>query len=269
MNRAARKQPQSRHPQRGGLRRWALLGAFTGLSAALIAFAPARWLAGALAHFSGQRVLLSQARGTVWNGSAQLELSGGRGSRDAAALPGLLRWQIRPAWLGLRVNLLPDCCASAPASIRLKAGWQTLRLQIDDHRSHWPTSLLRGLGAPWNTLQLDGALSLSLQNYSLQWVQGRALMQGTVEAALRNASSSLTTLRPMGSYRLIMRGADAVTLSLHTDAGPLLLSGQGQWSGQRLRFNGEASAAPEHLPALSNLLSLLGRRDGPRAILSF
>ncbi|RMX03079.1 type II secretion system protein N [Corticibacter populi] len=252
-----------------GLRRWAVLGALLGMLLALLLFAPARWLAAAVAAASGQQVLLQDARGTVWNGTAQLVLSGGTGSRDQMVLPGHLDWRIRPAWLGADVHLLPDCCASAPLAARLRLGWQRVAVTVEDHASQWPASLLQGLGAPWNTLQLDGTLTLQLRQFGWQSVQGRDLLRGTAELSLRNASSSLTTIRPMGSYRLIMRGAETVELTLSTDAGPLQLSGSGQWQGGRLRFAGEASAAPEHLPALSNLLSLLGRRDGPRAILNF
>jgi general secretion pathway protein N len=39
--------------------------------------------------------------------------------------------------------------------------------------------------------------------------------------------------------------------------------------GQRLHFQGEASASPERETALSNLLNILGRRQGPRSIISF
>jgi general secretion pathway protein N len=37
--------------------------------------------------------------------------------------------------------------------------------------------------------------------------------------------------------------------------------------GAKLRFEGLASAAPERLDALSNLLNIIGRRDGARAII--
>ena len=37
--------------------------------------------------------------------------------------------------------------------------------------------------------------------------------------------------------------------------------GEGQWQ-QRLRFTGEAMAEPGHEEALSNLLNLLGQRNG-------
>ena len=76
----------------------------------------------------------------------------------------------------------------------------------------------------------------------------------------------------MGSYRLWLQGTDSGTatpqLALSTLQGPLRLSGQGQWVGQRLRFVGEAEAETGHEEALSNLLNIIGRRDGARSLLS-
>lgn len=219
--------------------RWALLGAIVGLLIATLWFAPARWLVSGIAWASQGQVQLMSAQGSVWTGSAMVSLTGGRNSRDQMALPGRMQWRIRPAWLGVNVDILPDCCASTPAKVQLRVGWQRLDVAVSQHQSQWPASLLQGLGAPWNTLQLDGQLSLKFDNYRLQWVQGRTMMQGTIEAALRNTSSRLTTIRPMGSYRLIMQGGDKVELTLKTEQGPLMLTGQGQWQGQHLRFNGD------------------------------
>ena len=58
-----------------------------------------------------------------------------------------------------------------------------------------------------------------------------------------------------------------VFLVLATLSGSLQLSGQGQWVGSTFRFVGEASAAPESLAALSNLLNIIGRREGARSII--
>ncbi|MDH5857433.1 type II secretion system protein N [Lampropedia aestuarii] len=262
---ATQRRQRTPQPRMG---RWAVLGAVIGLLVATLWFAPARWLVSGIAWASQGQVQLLSAQGSVWSGSALVSLTGGRNSRDQMALPGRMQWRIRPAWLGANVDILPDCCASQPAQVQLRLGWQRVDVAVNQHQSQWPASLLQGLGAPWNTLQLDGQLSLKFDHYRLQWVQGRTTMQGSIEAALRNTSSRLTTIRPMGSYRLIMQGGDRVELELKTEQGPLLLTGQGQWQGQHLRFHGEATAAPEHLPALSNLLSLLGRRQGDRAILS-
>jgi general secretion pathway protein N len=35
------------------------------------------------------------------------------------------------------------------------------KIQVSDSQTQWPAALLAGLGTPWNTLQLDGALLLS------------------------------------------------------------------------------------------------------------
>ena len=75
---------------RGAGVRWAAAGIVLGVLLALVAFAPAAWLAGSVASATGQRVLLADARGTVWNGSAVAVLTGGEGSRDASSLPGRL-----------------------------------------------------------------------------------------------------------------------------------------------------------------------------------
>ena len=72
----------------------------------------------------------------------------------------------------------------------------------------------------------------------------------------------------MGSYRIALQGGPSPSLELRTLEGSLQLSGQGQWVGRRLRFNGVASAAPDRVEALSNLLNILGRRDGARSIIS-
>ena len=88
----------------------------------MLAFAPAHWLAQGVASASQGQVLLLQPRGTVWNGSAQLVLTGGSASQDRAALPGRLDWQLRPAWSGLRAQLHAGCCTPAPLRLQASAG---------------------------------------------------------------------------------------------------------------------------------------------------
>ena len=97
-------------PSRATSHRWAWGGALVGTLVAVTLWAPASWLARAVEHFSHAQVRLDQARGTVWNGSAQLALSGGSGSSDTVALPGLLNWKIRPIWGAMRVDLQASCC---------------------------------------------------------------------------------------------------------------------------------------------------------------
>src|SRR5437764_849702 len=90
---------------------WAAAGAALGIAWALIAFAPARWVAGAVEQASRGQVLLLEPRGTVWAGTARLVLTGGQGSTDAAALPGRIGWQLGPRWDGAAAGLQSECCA--------------------------------------------------------------------------------------------------------------------------------------------------------------
>jgi len=247
---------------------WAFFGAQLGLVAAVLLFAPAQWLAGALASATRGQLVLADARGTVWNGSAQLMLTGGAGSSDAAALPTRLDWKLRPAWGGLRAELSSACCTPRPVTLQARLRWGGAGITVADAQSQWPAALLAGLGTPWNTLQVDGDLHLVTQGLSVEWIEGRLAVAGRAELQALRVSSRLSTLRPMGSYRITLSGGATPTLQLSTLEGSLQLSGGGQWVGSRLRFSGEASAAPEREAALANLLNIIGRRSGARSIIT-
>jgi general secretion pathway protein N len=248
--------------------RWALAGLVCGLLLALVLFAPARWLAQALERAGGGQLQLREPRGTVWNGSAQLLFTGGPGSSDAAALPGRVHWRLRPAYNGMHVALNADCCMDSPLAAQARLHSAGVALVVQAAGMRLPAAVLSGLGTPWNTLQFEGELRLSTQGLSVEWSEGRLAMKGQAELVAQNLSSRLSTLRPMGSYRITLQGGAAPTLRLQTLEGSLQLSGGGQWVGQRLRFQGEASAAPDREAALSNLLNIIGRRSGPRSIIT-
>lgn len=251
---------------------WAWGGAMLGLVLASLLWAPARWLAWGVAQASQSHVQWSAPRGTVWQGSAQLTLTGGPGSLDTQTLPGRLHWRIQPGLTTWRITLRADCCMEQAIEAQIQAGLSTLSLALSDHHSRWPAAWLSGLGAPWNTLQTEGQLQLSTSALRLQWAAGRLQMQGHLAVQAQGLSSRLSTLKPMGSYRVDIRGTPTGTatpeLQLSTVHGPLQLHGQGQWVGSRLRFTGQASAEPGSEAALSNLLNVIGRRQGERSLLS-
>ncbi len=249
-------------------RRWAVLGAAAGALGALLVYAPAAWLAAGVSQASKGQVLLADARGTVWNGSAQLVLTGGANSNDATALPERLEWTLRPSWSGLRGNVLPTCCSAQPAQLVASARWGGARLDVRALKLNLPAELLSGLGTPWNTLNPQGQLALVANELSLDWVEGRMQLGGSATMDMTNASSRLSTLRPLGDYRLSLTGGPSPSLQLQTIQGALQLSGTGQWVGSRMRFAGEASAAPEREAALSNLLNIIGRRQGTKSLIS-
>jgi general secretion pathway protein N len=240
----------------------------TGLLLALVLFAPARWLAAGVERATGSRVLLTDTRGTLWGGSAQVVLTGGPGSSDAAALPGRVAWELHPRWNGVAARVLADCCMTTPMDARARLRLGGVAVQVGDSSSQWPAGVIAGLGTPWNTLQFDGELGLSTRGLSVEWSEGRPVVTGRAELVAQRLASRLSTLRPMGSYRITLQGGAPATLRLETLEGSLQLSGTGQWVGNRLRFRGEATAAPDREAALSNLLNIIGRRSGTRSLIS-
>ncbi len=257
-------------------RRWAWLGALSGLLAGLITQAPAPWLAHGVAQLSQQRVLLHNAQGTVWNGSAHWVLSPGMRNGEAAApstqaaLPTPMRWRLQPQWhagVALVLVLSADCCTTQPLELALSPLWDGVRIDVNDQQSQWPAQWLVGLGAPWNTIQPQAQLQLRTQGLRWQTQSGQAQLQGLAELQVQQLSTRLSTLRPLGSYRIQVRGGDTMAMTLETLEGSLQLQGSGQWVNHRLRFQGEASAAPEFEAALSNLLNILGQRRGHKSIM--
>lgn len=263
----------ARLPLRQGARApwgWAGAGAVLGLLLALLLFLPARWLAQGVQQASAGQLQLHDVRGTLWNGSAQLLLTGGAGSQDTAALPGRVHWHLRPAWAGsagLALQWSADCCLQQPWQWTVMPRWEGLQLAASDSQSEWPAQLLAGLGTPWNTIAAQGQLALSTRALVLGWSAGRLQMAGSAQLDALEMSSRLSTLSPMGSYRLTVQGGSVPALQLSTLSGELLLSGQGQWVGGRLRFTGEASATPQSQEVLANLLAIIGRREGARSII--
>lgn len=297
---AAQQAGRWRRQQRAG-RRWAAWGLALGALLGAATQAPAQWLANALQQASAGRLLLADAEGSVWRGSAVPVLTGGPGSRDAAALPGRLHWQLWPSWQGLRLAATQACCLVGELQALLTPRWGGWALTLPGRSDaqplgRWPATWLAGLGTPFNTLQLGGLLQLSTPGFTLQSAQGRLQVSGQLALELHDTRSRLSPLPVLGSYRLSLSGGPAVSparpapgqpdparpqpaagastalLRLETLDGAmpsaLRLGGSGQWTGARLRFQGQAEAAPGQDGPLANLLNIIGRRQGALSVIS-
>jgi len=258
--------------------RWAEFGAVLGLVTAVVAWAPAAWLASAVSSATHQRLVLADARGTLWNGSARLILSPGPGSRDASELPQRLGWTMRPGWIdggpGLRLTLDQSCCIKPAAPLTASFGLDRLTVRLPDATPEqpwirWPAGWLSGLGTPWNTLAPDGVIAISAQGFVFEGRGAAVNVSGVAQVELRDFSSRLAQVAPLGSYRMgLVGGGQTPQLILTTIQGPLQLSGQGSLGAKRTQFRGEATAAPGSEAALANLLNIIGRREGARSIIS-
>ena len=237
---------------------WIFVGLLLTLTvAATVAVrAPAAWLGDWLQ--SHTKVRLLDARGTVWHGSALLGISDGR---ETTLIPGRIEWTI-------------DDLGARRIAARVSHPWLTMPLavsvdgngmQIQKGNARLPAGVLAGAGAPFNTLRPGGVLEVAWTDTE---IRGTSL-KGEVQVDWRDAQSALSTVVPLGTYRLTVRGTGGVpAIDLRTLAGPLQMQGKGTVEGSRIRFNGVATAEPSMLGALNGLLGLLGMRSGDKVLLA-
>ena len=218
--------------------------------------APAAWLGDWLASRSNLRLI--DARGTIWSGSALVGVSNGR---ETTLVPGRLEWRVERLTTNALVGRLAHPWLTAPLDVSLGAHG----IALAKGRARVPAAVLAAAGAPFNTLRPGGVLDVAWTDAALRG----AALRGEVQIEWRDAQSALSTVVPLGSYRLRIAGdGNSPTLDLQTLSGPLQLRGTGKMSGSHVKFSGVASAEPAMRPALDGLLGLLGMRSGDKVMLA-
>ena len=220
----------------------------------LVATLPATMLDAALAHASNGRLRMVQAEGTLWSGSAQIEILDAR-QRTSIAIPMSWRVSLRTLW-------------------RAQLGCE---IELDRSGRYIPVTLSR------NALKLSGAdLNVSAAVFGIALPQVAPLaLGGTLLAHIsslevtrtdirtdahiqwRDASSALVRVVPLGNYQAqVGNSPPGLTLTLHTLQGPLQIEGKGAWNpGMRASFAGSATTPLEHRAALSPLLRLIASEN--------
>jgi general secretion pathway protein N len=234
-----------------------LIVAFVAVALTILAMFPAAWVAPQFEQRSGGRVVLANPAGSLWHGSATLRLAAGADSGAPTELPGRLEWHTAfwSLFTGqVRMTLSQTEAMPAPVELLVTRSETTLgggSLAV-------PASLLDGLGAPFNTLALRGAVRLD-------WTDWRVFGQrsfGRLTVTLVDIASRISRVKPLGAYRLVFEAqGDHASLVLSTQKGPLLLDGQGGVRDQRFTFQGAAHAEAGSAENLRPLLDLLGRRS--------
>jgi general secretion pathway protein N len=291
-------------------RKLAIVGAAIGLVVGIVATLPASLLANAVANATNDQFVLAEAEGTVWSGSAITVLTGGTGSHDASVLPTRLEWTLRPRWNGLSLHLTQDCCLAHGMDLSLRRtldAWQVNIIGPDERDKspvtasakvtpgsggadaaalaaatplgQWPMGWLEGRGFPWNTIRPGGVLTLTTHNLSFALKGGHWSTLGSAQVEIRQASSRLTTLDSLGTYRVLIQpdpstqvrpgdGASRDLVWISTLDGALLIDGRGLIGATGVRIRAEAHAAAGAEAALNNLLNLIGRRNGASSSIS-
>ena len=240
---------------------WLLVGVLSS-GVVLLARLPAAWIAPQFARATQGHVNLVDPEGSLWHGSATLMLAAGRDASGATLLPGRIVWRTAfwPLFVArvrmemLQTEAMPEAVTveASPRGANVSAGAIAV-----------PASLLAGLGAPFNTLDLGG-------NVRLEWSPWRMFGTdafGRLTVSLADMSSRVSLVKPLGSYQVVLQAQGAAsTLDLSTSKGPLTLTGHGTFSRASVSFQGTASAAPDQRDNLAGLLNLLGRPVSPGTV---
>jgi general secretion pathway protein N len=256
--------------ERSILWRWSAIAA-CGLAAVLVTVAlvaPA-WLADrAVDRASDGRIRLAETDGTLWHGSGRLvfrdtNAPAGAGPLQGLVMPGRVRWD---------TQALPFVLGLVQAEVQLEGMSQPLRvtgtfgeLRLGAGRLDLPPVELARLGSPWNTIRPVAGLGLQWEPLAIR----DGALQGKASIELRDVTSAITPVRPLGSYRVDAassgRGAE---LTIRTLSGPLKLEGRGGWDSARgLRFDAQAWAEGPEQPRLQPVLALIGRIEKDRTVI--
>ncbi|HEY3597382.1 MAG TPA: type II secretion system protein N [Paraburkholderia sp.] len=230
--------------------------------AVLLATLPAAWITPQFAKATHGHVNLVEPAGSLWQGSAVLMLAAGTDGGAGTLLPGRIEWHTAfwPLFTG-RVRMRMRQTEAMPDAVQVDIA--SRGATMSSGAIAVPASLLAGLGAPFNTLNLQGSVRLS-------WTDWRSFGKeafGQLVVLLNDMSSSVSRVKPLGSYRVVIQAEGAAaTLDLSTVKGALLLNGHGSLSAGATSFHGAASATPEARDNLVGLLNLLGAPTGPGAV---
>ncbi len=240
-------------------RRWLFFG-FLGLAfylAFLIATAPAVWVSWAMVRASRGIVSIDRPAGTIWRGRGELVI------HIVSSPPqrlGAARWVINPLWL-IAGQLRTHAAVHGPGTeVRADLGLGYRRIILSDVAASFPAQLVGVLYSPAALAGPAGQVHVSAKRFTL----GSRTVSGSAVVQWQQAASSLSSVRPLGDYRLYLDGhGSSAALRLQTIGGSLMVNGQGIWqlvSGQ-IRFSGMARPAAD-AAALEPILRMFGPDRG-------
>lgn len=229
----------------------------------LLITAPASLLDSVVQYATGGRLMLAHAQGTIWNGAATPALRGRTANLitlepmhwDVAVLPLFTgKMQLSLQW----DDFAPGQTMAAPA---MEAMLTFKQIELQHVLLLLPARILEELSPILKPAQFRGQFHIQSERLVLT----KNNLHGSAVVDWQQASSALSSIAPLGNYRVTLNGAgERVNIGLSTPSGVLLLNGQGFWSAAHgLEFHGTAQAAAGKHESLTELLHHLGPEASP------
>ncbi|HYC37634.1 MAG TPA: type II secretion system protein N [Usitatibacter sp.] len=227
----------------------------------MVALLPASFVASRLPQWTQGAVQLLRPEGTVWNGSGALTLATVAGPLAIDHV----RWRLLPArfFLGRMEFDVTATAGAARADGRVARNWSSWKVSGNALADAAGAAQLFPLLSTWRP---EGRLALDVARASWNGSE----LRGSAGLAWDDAAVAFSDVRPLGSYRVELRGTGGpARFTLLTTKGPLQLTGHGTVTPQgRVEFAGNARAEGTHAASLEPVLKLLGPRrpDGAHGL---
>jgi general secretion pathway protein N len=239
--------------------RWLLYGIF-GLVfylLFLIIEIPASWFAWGLNRYTQGTVRLDPTAGSLWGGKGRLVIYYPKTTPHDF---GQTEWGINPLWLFARRVQLSLQTNHQEKRIKTTLGLARNSFLLKDTEAEVPAAFVAQLYTPLSLISPQGKVKISTKDLTLspEKVDGVATLEWL------NAGSSLSSVQPLGDYRLEIIGAEKnANLKLGTLRGDLEFMGQGQWQPQTGQVQINGSALPRaRAGELESMLNMIGRDQG-------
>lgn len=223
----------------------------------LIVEMPASWFAWGLNRYTGGTVQLDPITGSLWHGNGRLVIYYPQNvPHDLSSV----EWRINPFWLfagRIQMNWQANAQDSnINTTIRMGSG----QAELLDTEAVFPAQSISNFYPAATLISPQGQVRLHIDKLTVD----QNGMTGVGDIQWQGAGSSLTTVQPLGDYRLEINSAGKnANLKLTTVSGDLNLTGQGQWQLQTGQIQLTGIAMPRGRAAeLEPLLKLFGQDQG-------
>jgi general secretion pathway protein N len=223
----------------------------------LIIEMPAAWFAWGLNRYTGGTVRLDPITGSLWHGKGKLVIYYPQITPHDL---GLAEWHINPLWLFAGRVQLSLQANHQDRQIKTTLGIARNSFMLKDTEAEFPAPFLAQLYTPLSLISPQGKVRVS----AAEFMFAPEKLNGVAALEWLNAGSGLSSVQPLGDYRLEIMGAEKLAnLKLTTLHGDLEFTGQGQWQPRTGQIQINGSAAP-HARAgeLESLLNMIGTDQG-------
>ena len=223
----------------------------------LIVEMPASWFAWGLNQYSHRAVRLDPIGGSLWSGNGRIVIYHPQTTPHDL---GTAEWNINPLWLFTGRIQMHWLVKAQDTNIDATVQFCPGQTQWVDTDASFPAQSVSTFYPAATLILPKGLVRLHTARFSI----GQKGIEGSGEIFWQNAGSSLSSVQPLGDYRLEIAGAEKnAKLKLTTLRGDLEFTGQGQWQPQTGQVQINGSAMPRaRAGELESLLRMIGDDQG-------